>query len=72
MNVMKDTLGVQKNIMKDMNVDNVYDLLDDMREMQFEQDEINEAFTRNYEIDVGDDELDAGNKYNNYKFCRIG
>lgn len=60
MHVMKDTLNVQKGLMGDMNVDNVYDMMDDMRDLQDDQNEISEAFSRNYEIDVGDEELDAG------------
>ena len=60
MNTMKATVSVQKQMMGHMNADSVYDMMDDMREMQDDQNEINDAFQRNYEIDVGDDELDAG------------
>ena len=60
MNTMKGTIDVQKDMMKNMNPDEVYNMMDDMKDMQEQQEEMNEAFTRNYEIDVGDDELDAG------------
>jgi len=59
MNTLKTTVNVQKDMMQNMNADSVYDLMDDMKEMQEDQAEINEAFSRNYEIDVGDEELDA-------------
>jgi spermidine/putrescine-binding protein len=57
--VMKDTIEVQKGMMKDMNVDNVYDLMDDMRDMQDAQNEFSEAFQRNYDVEIEDEELDA-------------
>ena len=59
-NTMKTTVSVQKQMMGHMNADSVFDLMDDMRDLQDDQNEINDAFQRNYEIDVGDDELDAG------------
>ena len=59
-NTLKSTVTVQKQMMGNMNPDDVYNLMDDMRELQEDQNEINDAFTRNYDIDVGDDELDAG------------
>jgi hypothetical protein len=67
LNTLKSTVNVQKQMMGNMNPDDVYNLMDDMRELQEDQNEINEAFTRNYDIDVGDDELDAGKiLYSNY------
>lgn len=62
-NTMKATVSVQKQMMGSMNPDAVYDLMDDMRELQEDQNEISDAFQRNYDIDVGDDELDAGMKF---------
>ncbi len=59
-NTMKTTVSIQKQMMGHMNSDSVYDLMDDMRDLQDDQNELNDAFQRNYEIDVGDDELDAG------------
>lgn len=44
--------------MKDMNVDDVYDIMDDMRDIMDDQKEISETLQRNYEIEVDDEELD--------------
>ncbi len=60
MHTLKGTVEYQKQMMGGMNPDSVHDLMEDMRELQDDQNEINEAFQRNYEIDVGDEELDAG------------
>lgn len=60
MRTLKDTVNVQKDLMGEMNVDGVYDLMDDMKEVQDLQEEMNEAFTRNYDVEVDDEELDAG------------
>lgn len=60
MNTLKGTVEMQKDMMKNMSPDDIYNMMDDMKDMQYQQEEMNEAFTRNYEIDVGDDELDAG------------
>lgn len=57
--MLKDTVNVQKQMMGEMNADNVYDLMDQMREVKEDQDEINDAFTRNYDVEVEDEELDA-------------
>ena len=37
----------------------MYDIMDDMQEIKAEQEELNEEFQRNYDVDVGDEELDA-------------
>jgi hypothetical protein len=60
MNSLKSTVEVQKDMMNNMKPDEIYDILDYMKYAQEDQNEINEAFSRNYEIDVGDEELDAG------------
>jgi charged multivesicular body protein 5 len=60
MTTLKGTIDVQKDMMKNMNPDHIYDMMDDMKDIQEQQEELNEAFSRNYEIDVGDEELDAG------------
>ncbi len=43
-----------------MSIDQIHDLMDDMKDLQDDQEEMNEAFTRNYDVDVNDEELDAG------------
>jgi hypothetical protein len=60
MQCLQGTMAVQKDMMKDMNVGDVENMMDDLRDIQEDQNEMNDAFTRNYEVDVGDEELDAG------------
>lgn len=57
---IKDVTIQQKSLMKDMNVDSVGDMMDEMRDMMEDQQEINEELARNYEVEIGDDELDGG------------
>ncbi len=64
MYTLKGTVELQKDMLGAMNADDVYNLMDDMRDLQDDQNEITEAFSRNYDVDVCDDELDAGTKYN--------
>lgn len=60
MQVMKDTVQVQKDTLHSMGgIDGMYDVMDDMAEIREEQQDLNEEFQRNYDVDVGDEELDA-------------
>lgn len=60
MRVMKNTVQVQKDTLHQMGgIDKMYDIMDDMQDMKEEQQELNEEFQRNYDVDVGDEELDA-------------
>ena len=60
MQVMKDTVQVQKETLHSMGgIDGMYDVMDDMAEIREEQQDLNEEFQRNYDVDVGDEELDA-------------
>lgn len=60
MQVMKDTVQLQKDTLHSMGgIDSMYDVMDDMQEIREEQQELNEEFQRNYDVDVGDEELDA-------------
>ncbi len=47
--------------MKEVNVDNVQDLMDEMQYIKEDQEEMNEAIARTYDVEVNDEELDAGN-----------
>jgi len=58
---LKTVNDQQKSMMKEMNVDTVGDMMDEMRDMMEDQQEINDTLARNYEIDIADDELDGGN-----------
>ena len=58
--VMKNTVQVQKDTLHAMGgIDKMYDIMDDMQDLKEEQQEMNEEFQRNYDVDVGDEELDA-------------
>ena len=60
MQVMKDTVQVQKDTLHSMGgIEGMYDVMDDMAEIREEQQDLNEEFQRNYDVDVGDEELDA-------------
>ena len=60
MQVMQQTVQVQKDTLHAMGgIDKMYDILDDMNELKEQQQEMNEEFQRNYDVDVGDEELDA-------------
>lgn len=55
---MKEAVGVQKEMMKDINLDDLDDLRDEMDDMMYETEEINEMLNRNYAMDVDEAELD--------------
>ena len=59
MKTMKESSNLQKNMMKEMNADTMWDIAQDMREMQDEMEEVNEIFTESYRVDVDEGELDA-------------
>lgn len=55
---MKATVDTQKAMMHAMGgVDSMYDIMDDMQEIKDQQEEFNEEMQRNYDVDVGDAEL---------------
>jgi len=58
---MKDTVETQKQMMKEVNLDSIHDIMDDMYYIKEDQAEINEAIARSYDVEVNDEELDAGN-----------
>lgn len=55
---MKQAVQVQKSIMQNLNLDEVEDLKDDMDEMMWETDQVNEALNRNYGMDIDETDLD--------------
>ena len=61
--ILKQTNDVQKQMMKEMNVDTVDDMIDEMQEAKVMQEEFSDAITRNYEIDIDESELDEGSVY---------
>ena len=44
--------------MKDINLDELEDLRDDMEDMKYESEEINEMMNMDFGLDVDEDELD--------------
>ncbi len=59
--IMKETVDTQKQMMREVNVDSIHDIMDEMHYIKEDQEEINEAIARSYDVEVNDEELDAGN-----------
>ena len=56
---MKDASIVQKEQMKNFNMDEVEDLFDDMADMMADQEEIQDMMGRNFGVDCDEGELEA-------------
>ncbi len=52
----------QKQMMKDVNINNIRDLMDNLIYIKEDEGEINNVLARNYDVEVNEEELDAGNK----------
>lgn len=59
---MKEAVEVQKDQFKDIDLDKLEDIRDDMEEMMEDTKYINEELNRNYAIDVNEDELNEDMK----------
>ena len=55
---MKDVVANQKNLMGGLDMDKMDDLRDEMDELKYESDYMNELLNRDYELDVDESELD--------------
>merc|ERR1711959_598211 len=55
---MKQAVTTQKQMMKDIDLDELEDLRDDMEDMKYESEEINEMMNMDFGLDVDEDELD--------------
>ena len=55
---MKNVVEQQKMVMKDLDIDKLDDLRDEMDEMKYESDYMNEMLNRDYDCDVDEDDLD--------------
>jgi len=55
---MKEVVEQQKGIMKDMDIDKLDDLRDEMDELKYESDYMNEMLNRDYNCDIDEDDLD--------------
>lgn len=58
MNTMQHAVNEQKKAMKSVDVDKLADLQDDMMDMKFQAQYMNDMMNRNYDVDVDEDELD--------------
>jgi len=61
--ILKQTNDMQKQIMKEINVETVDDIIDEMQEANLIQEEFSDVFQRNYEIDLEESELDDGSLF---------
>jgi hypothetical protein len=57
---LKTTNQVQKELMKDMNIETIDDMVDELQEMQYMTEEFSDAIQRNYEVDLDDEDLNRG------------
>ena len=55
---MKEANQVQKDMMKDLDMDELEDVRDEMEEMMQDTQEINDMLNRNYNVDVDDYEIE--------------
>ena len=58
MTAMKDAVVEQKKQMEKVDIDKMMDIQDQMMDMKFETQYMNEMMNRNYDLDVDEDELD--------------
>ena len=55
---MKEVVEQQKGVMKDLDIDKLDDLRDEMDELKYESDYMNEMLNRDYNVDIDEDDLD--------------
>lgn len=55
---MKEVVESQRGMMDGMDIDKLDDIRDEMDELKYESDYMNEMLNRNYDCDVDEDELD--------------
>ena len=56
---LKSAVEAQKEQMKNINIDELEDLRDEMSEMQYDSQQIQDLLSRNYDIEADESELDA-------------
>lgn len=56
---LKEGVAAQKEAMKNLNIDEIEDLRDEMDDMAWESKEINDMLNRDYACDVDEADLDA-------------
>ena len=60
MRTLKQTSDVQRDLMREMNIDTMDDMLDEMQEIKIAQEEFTDAIQKNYEVEVDEADLDEG------------
>lgn len=55
---MQEVLDTQKEAMKNLDLDKLDDIRDQMNDMKYESDYMNEMLNRDYDIDVDEEDLD--------------
>ena len=55
---MKNVVQQQKEVMKDLDLDKLDDIRDQMDDLKYESDYMNEMLNRDYDCDVDEDDLD--------------
>lgn len=55
---MKDVVENQKTVMNGLDIDKLDDLRDEMDDLKYESDYMNDMLNRDYEIDIDEAELD--------------
>ncbi len=55
---MKQATEMQRNLMDQIDIDEMADLKDEMDDMMWQQKEINETLNRNYALDIDEYDLD--------------
>lgn len=60
MRTLKQSNDLQRQLMKEMNIETVDDMIEEMQETKILQEEFSDAIKNNYEIDLDETELDEG------------
>ena len=55
---MKEVVQQQKTVMQDFDIDKLDQLRDEMDELKYESDYMNEMLNRDYDVDIDEDDLD--------------
>ncbi len=69
MRTLKQTTELQKNMMKEMNIESVDDMIDEIQETKIAQEEFSDAIQKNYEVEVDEADLDEGKEF--YLFLEL-
>lgn len=54
----KQAYSTQKQLMKNMDIDDIADIMEDMQDIMLDTDEVNEILARNYDVEIDEADLD--------------